>query len=168
MEQMKIGRFIKALRKEKGITQEQAAEIFGVSRRTVSRWETGSNLPDLDVLIEMADYFAVDLRELLDGERKGKQMDKELEETVLKVADYSNEGKRRFTRGLHILFFVGLAAEIIYLVLLIMERADNFLGSLCQGFTFGLMLVGVIVTSRSSAKIRAFKMRLLQRLGNSK
>lgn len=62
MNQMKIGVFIKELRKEKALTQEQLAEIFGVSRRTVLRWETGSNLPDLDILIEMADYFKVDLR----------------------------------------------------------------------------------------------------------
>ena len=62
MNQMKIGVFIKELRKEKALTQEQLAEIFGFSRRTVLRWETGSNLPDLDILIEMADYFKVDLR----------------------------------------------------------------------------------------------------------
>ncbi len=41
MDQIKIGRFIKELRKEKGFTQEQLAEKFSVSRRTVSRWETG-------------------------------------------------------------------------------------------------------------------------------
>ena len=41
MNQMKIGSFFKELRKEKALTQEQLAEIFGVSRRTVSRWETG-------------------------------------------------------------------------------------------------------------------------------
>lgn len=62
MNQMKIGSFFKELRKEKALTQEQLAEIFGVSRRTVSRWETGNSLPDLDILIEMADYFKVDLR----------------------------------------------------------------------------------------------------------
>lgn len=77
MDQQKIGRFIKELRKEKGLTQEKTAEQFHVSRRTVSRWETGSNLPDLDVLIEMADYFEVDLRELLDGERTENRMNKD-------------------------------------------------------------------------------------------
>lgn len=41
-----IGVFLKQLRNEKGITQEQLAEILGVSGRTVSRWETGNNLPD--------------------------------------------------------------------------------------------------------------------------
>lgn len=41
MNQQKIGGFLKELRKEKGITQEQVAEHFGVAGRTVSRWETG-------------------------------------------------------------------------------------------------------------------------------
>ena len=41
VDQVKIGNFLKKLRKEKGITQEQLAEILNVSGRTVSRWETG-------------------------------------------------------------------------------------------------------------------------------
>ena len=90
MNQMKIGIFLQQLRKEKGLTQEQLAEMTGVARRTVSRWETGNNLPDIDILIRLSDLYAVDLRELLDGERKDKSMDKEMEETVLKVAEYSN------------------------------------------------------------------------------
>ena len=47
MDTKKIGRFLKMLRKEKGLTQEQLAEILSVSGRTVSRWETGTNMPDL-------------------------------------------------------------------------------------------------------------------------
>ena len=94
MNQIKIGEFLKELRKEKGLTQEQLAEQFNVSRRSVSRWETGSNLPDVDILIEMADYYEVDLRELIDGERKSEKMNEELKETVLKVAEYSNEEKK--------------------------------------------------------------------------
>ena len=43
MNQIKIGAFIKELRKEKELTQEQLAEQFNVSRRTVSRWETGAS-----------------------------------------------------------------------------------------------------------------------------
>lgn len=54
----------------------------------------GNNLPDLDVLIEMADYCKVELRELLDGERKKENAENELEETVLKVAEFSNEKNR--------------------------------------------------------------------------
>lgn len=161
MDQMKIGMFFKELRKEKGLTQEQLAERLRVSRRTVSRWETGSNMPDLDILIEMSDYYEVELRELLDGERKGEKMDNELEETVLKVADYSNGEKQKLTRRMHILFIGGLIAAVVYLVLLFTDRADNFLGGFCQGVTLGMMIVGVIMTSKYAAKIRAFKKRLL-------
>lgn len=39
--QIKIGKFLKELRKEKGITQEQLAEILGITNRTISHWETG-------------------------------------------------------------------------------------------------------------------------------
>jgi transcriptional regulator with XRE-family HTH domain len=46
MDQKKIGAFLKELRKEKGVTQEQLAEQFQVSSRTVSRWENGNNMPD--------------------------------------------------------------------------------------------------------------------------
>ena len=84
---MELGEKIKQRRKEKGITQEQFAEQVGVSRRTVSRWETGSNLPDSDILIELSDFYAVDLREILSGERKSESMNQELKETVLQVAD---------------------------------------------------------------------------------
>lgn len=56
------------------------------------------------MLIEMADYYEVDLRELLDGERKSEEMNKEMEETVLKVADYSNEEKNRLMKNLHFFF----------------------------------------------------------------
>ena len=163
MDQVKIGSFIKELRKDKGLTQEQLAEQFQVSRRTISRWETGSNLPDLDLLIEMADYYDVDLREILDGERKSEKMDKELEETVLKVADYSNQEKQKLTRRMHWLFIGGFIAAVIYMILVFSDRADNFLGGLCLGITFGMMIVGVIMTSKYAARLRAFKMRLLHR-----
>ena len=80
MDLVNVGNFIKELRKEKNITQEELSEKFYVSRRTVSRWETGSNLPDIDVLIELADYFNVDLREILNGKRKDNNMNYEEKE----------------------------------------------------------------------------------------
>lgn len=163
MNQMKIGGFIKKLRKEKKLTQEQLSEVFGVSRRTVSRWETGSNLPDLDILIEMADYFHVDLRELFDGERKDDKMDKELEEVVLKVADYSNEEKKKLTGRMHMLFIAGFISAMIYMILLFNDRGDHFIGSVCQGFSIGTLFVGVMMTSKYATKIQALKMKVLRR-----
>ena len=68
MDQQKIGAFLKELRKEKNITQEQLADEMRVSRRTVSRWETGSNMPDLDILIDLSEYYDVDLKDILNGQ----------------------------------------------------------------------------------------------------
>ena len=65
MNQQKTGELLKRLRKEKGLTQEQLAEKFYVSSRTVSRWETGSNMPDVALLIELADFYDVDIREII-------------------------------------------------------------------------------------------------------
>ena len=92
MNQIKIGEFLRELRKEKGLTQEQLAEQFNISRRSVSRWETGSNMPDVGLLIEIADFFDVDIREIIDGERKSENMDKE-KETLKKVAEYADAEK---------------------------------------------------------------------------
>ena len=57
MDQKEIGRFLKELRKEKGFTQEQIAEKLNVSGRTVSRWETGNNIPDISLLVEIAELY---------------------------------------------------------------------------------------------------------------
>ena len=59
MDQIKIGAFLKVLRKEKNLTQEQLAEQLGVSGRTVSRWETGNNMPDISLLVEIAEFYAL-------------------------------------------------------------------------------------------------------------
>ena len=164
MNQKRIGDFLKQLRKEKKLTQEQLAEKFLVSGRTVSRWETGSNMPDLSVLVELADFYDVDMREIIDGERKSENMDKELKDTVLKIAEYSNEDKLKVTKRMHLLFIGGFIAAVIYMALVFTERADNFLGGMCLGITFGMMIVGMIMTSKYAAKIREVKLRLLKKM----
>lgn len=168
MNQQKIGIFLKELRNEKNLTQEQLSEKLGVSRRTVSRWETGSNMPDFDILIEMADYYDVDLRELLDGERKSERMNKELEETVLKVADYNNEEKRKMTRVMHWLYIAGVVSFIIFFILLMLEPETaafwyGYAEGVTLGIPFGTVLVGATMTSKYAAKIRSFKKRILNR-----
>lgn len=64
----------------------------------------------------LADYYGVELRELLDGERKDTKMNKELEETVVKVADYSNQEKQQLARRMCILFIIGTLLFTLYLV----------------------------------------------------
>ena len=165
MDMQKIGVFLKELRKEKGLTQEQLAETLNVSRRTVSRWETGSNLPDLDLLVEMSDLYKVDLRELFDGERKSEHMNEELKETVLQVAEYSNAEKQRSTRIVRIYFALGIIALIVNAVINMTELGDTFMVGFMKGLTFslalGAMVLGILYTTGVMMKIQALKMRLI-------
>ena len=104
MDQAKIGAFLKGLRKEKGLTQEHFSEIVHVSNRTVSRWENGNHLPDLDILLEIADFYEVDLREILNGERKSTDMNKDVEETAIKTAEYTNAQTERYNKTLRLIW----------------------------------------------------------------
>lgn len=59
---------LKMIRKEKGLTQEQLAEILGVSRQAVSKWESNNGYPETDKLIVIAKEFGVSLDYLIDNE----------------------------------------------------------------------------------------------------
>lgn len=167
MDQKKVGSFFRELRKEKGLTQEQLAEQLNVSGRTISRWETGNNMPDIDVLIAMSDFYNVDIRELIDGERKGAKMDKEMKDTILKVADYSNEEKTSLVKKLRIFSWIGVVSFTIFFVLEAMGLADSGItediASFCCGVSFGILIIAVIYTSRYIHKFQAFKQRIFLR-----
>lgn len=69
MDQIKIGKFIAALRKEKGLTQEKLGEKLGVTNKTVSRWENGNYMPDVEMLSLLSEEFGVSINELISGVR---------------------------------------------------------------------------------------------------
>ena len=167
MNQQKIGTFLKELRKQKGLTQEQLAEKFSVSNRTVSRWENGNNMPDLDILIALADYYEVDLRALLDGERKSGKINCDMEETVWKAVEYTSMEIEQFTKRVHLLF---LAGSICWFISSLMNHTAlsqhavlSVISDFLEGAAIGMILCGIIFTSRYSQKIKAFKQRLFQR-----
>lgn len=94
MDQLKVGSFLKELRNEKDLTQENLAEQLNVSNRTISRWETGNNMPDISMLVEIAEFYDVSIPEIIDGERKSETMNQETKDTAMKMVEYSkNEGK---------------------------------------------------------------------------
>ena len=169
MNQEKIGKFLKELRKQKGLTQEQIAEKFNVSNRTISRWENGHNMPDLDILIELSDYYEVDLREILNGERKSGDMDKEMKETLLQAADYTNTEAERYNKRVRICNGIALFLILVYIIIKDTSLYDNptvMTGlDIVQGFAVGMLFVGLLYSSRYGARIRAFKHRLIKRQG---
>ena len=69
----KTGKFISLLRKEKELTQKQLADILGVTDKAVSRWETGKNYPDIELLEVISKTFNVTINELLEGKRISRE-----------------------------------------------------------------------------------------------
>ena len=117
IDQMKIGGFLRELRKEKELTQEQLAEQFGVSSRSVSRWENGNTMPELGILVDLAEFYEVDIKEIIDGERKSESMKKEEKETLRKVADYAEVEKKLVVRRRCIVTFVGTLVCALFIMI---------------------------------------------------
>ena len=141
MDMKKIGAFLKALRKEKGLTQEQAGEIFMVTGRTVSRWETGVNMPDLGLLVQIAEFYDVDLNEIFSGERRNEDMDKKLKDTLLKAADYSKLEKEKKAKAGNVAFMLMFSACVIAIVIQMVLTAD--LGR-AAGETAAVIIGGIV------------------------
>lgn len=65
MDQEKIGSFLAENRKAKGFTQIEFAEKLGVSNKSVSRWETGKNMPDVSLFLPICDALDISVNEFL-------------------------------------------------------------------------------------------------------
>ncbi len=72
MNNRSMGSFLSELRKEKGITQRELAEILNVSAKTISHWERDEHSPDLSIIPLLAEFFGVSCDELIKGERKAE------------------------------------------------------------------------------------------------
>ena len=157
MDQKKVGLFLKTLRKEKNITQEVLAETLNISNRTVSRWETGSNMPDISLLVELAEFYQVSISEIIDGERKSEKMNQEIKDTAVKMAEYSNNElntqKKKTTSALCMIF----GAFIIISALAIFPNVSSW-GSIYA------ILGGVILTAGVYFRTKAEHARQNQRI----
>ncbi len=109
IDRIKIGSFLRELRKEKNLSQEELAERFGVSSRSISRWENGNTMPELGMLVDLADFYQVDIKEIVNGEREIRNMKDETNESLRKAAEYSKAEKDLFVKRQHILIFISLA-----------------------------------------------------------
>ena len=147
MDQQKTGEFLKQLRREKGLTQEQLAEKFYVSSRSVSRWENGSNMPDLATLIELADFYDADIREIIDGQRKSENMDTETKDTLKKVAQYTQEQNKKDRKKM---IEIMACAAVLMLFCALLSLTNGFGGRIASyenlmSFTNGLALAALVL-----------------------
>jgi len=141
MNQKKIGAFMRSLRMERGITQENLAEQLNVAGRTVSRWETGHNMPDISLLLEIADFYQVEVSELLDGERSHTE-NNSMNQVIMKLEQYSKNQLRRLRMIVTSLAIIaGLAA------LLLQFRFEYTAAVTKNNFRLEYILVSIIVVA---------------------
>ena len=147
MDQEKIGKFIAACRKEKGLTQAALAEQLGITDRAVSKWETGKSLPDSSIMIDLCEILSINVNDLLKGERvMTDNLNKVSEELILSLKEQA-EQKDKQLLSLEIGF--GIVAMIVALIMILSGAylAENY------SSTFGLIL---IIVGAVSAFVFAF------------
>ena len=172
MDQKKTGDFLKELRKEQSLTQEQVAEKLGVSSRTISRWETGTYMPDISMLVDIAEMYDVDVREIIDGERKQENMNIEVKETAIKMADYSVMEKKNLLKWIRLMSISIMIVSVCLIILNILRafaiaqdmpsiqpRAiiGNILISANSIMSYILLAFSTIVTLYASGKFNRFE-----------
>lgn len=121
MDQIKIGKFIATLRRQSGLTQEKLGEKIGVTNKTISRWENGNYMPDIEMLQLLAKEFNVSINELLAGQKMSdEEFRKNADENIIAVSKESafsfEERKAYFKkkwRKEHISLFVVLLLILI-------------------------------------------------------
>lgn len=116
MDNKKIAKFILTLRKEKGLTQEELADLIPIGRAAVSKWERGITIPDSSVLLRLSEIFKVNINEILLGERINSQNKEEANKFTLDLFTQMQKGSKNIKLliiGLLILLFLFLSYYFI-------------------------------------------------------
>lgn len=161
---MTFGEKISKFRRESGYTQEQLAEILGVSRQSISKWESDLAYPETEKLIRMSDLFSCSMDYLLKEdvtEKKVPEIGKESETLWEKCKKQLRERKSEkmifgmplyhIGRNAHGFFAVGWKAKGIFSVGLL-SRGIFSLGLL----SFGIVSVGLVALGLIAAGVFSF------------
>ena len=99
IDQVRIGRFIAAKRKEKSLTQADIAESLGITDRAVSKWERGLALPDASLMLNLCSILGISITELLTGEEAMEDTYKDkAENLILEIRKKEEESNKYLLR----------------------------------------------------------------------
>ena len=83
MDQIKIGKFISACRKQVNLTQLQLADKLGITDKAISKWERGIAMPDTSIMLQLCDILGISVNELLSGEKINMENNEQKNEQLL-------------------------------------------------------------------------------------
>ncbi|MBQ8600340.1 MAG: helix-turn-helix domain-containing protein [Clostridia bacterium] len=96
MDQIRIGKFIAEMRKEKGLTQRQLADILLISDKTVSKWECGKGLPEVSLMLPLCETLGINVNELLSGEQlSAVEYQEKAEDNIMRLINEREENKKK-------------------------------------------------------------------------
>lgn len=126
MDTVKIGKFLKELRKEQNLTQEQLGEKVGVTNKTVSRWETGTYMPPIECLAILSELYGVSINEIVAGQRLSQaEFAEAAEENLSEALQMSEQVYRQTEKKLSLLLISTVIA--IAIILLMPKYEGRFL-----------------------------------------
>ena len=147
MDQIKIGKFIAELRKEKNMTQQQLGDKIGLSFKTISKWENGRGMPDLSSLKPLSESLDISINELLSGEKiKQEQYVDKLEENIINTIEYTDKqvNDRNNLIGLLIIIF----GVLISFIAMSVFASESSWGSIYSVLGAIISLIGVSKLTR--------------------
>lgn len=136
MDMVKMGSFLAELRKEQKLTQAELGEKLGVTNKTVSRWETGTYVPPVEILEELSRLYGLTINEILSGRKLTTEEYKEMAESnireTLKASTFELKEKQEFFkkkwRREHISTIIACTvAWIVLMAALINQNVESYL-----------------------------------------
>lgn len=126
MDTKMIGSFLKELRKENNMTQEQLGERIGVTNKTVSRWETGNYMPPVESLILLSDIYGISINEILAGKRVEMDELKEVaDDNVTKVLGELEGDYKKFEKRMIVILIINAILAISIITLMPLKSAKD-------------------------------------------
>ncbi len=116
---------LKKIRKDKGYTQETLAEKLNVVRQTVSKWEKGLSLPDVDMLSKIANVLETDVNILLDGQITTTDQS-EIVKQLAKINEQLTIKNRRYKKIMKTIAII-LLIIVIFGILLVILNIGTFI-----------------------------------------
>lgn len=146
MDTVKIGKFLKELRKEQNLTQEQLGEKVGVTNKTVSRWETGNYMPPLECLAILSELYGVSINEIVAGQRLSQaEFAEAAEENLSEALQMSEQVWRQTEKRLSLLLVISTVLAVLIILLM-----PKFEGRFLLNLLLIVLVAGLALISNSA------------------
>ena len=150
----KKGAFLKQLRKEKNMTQEQLGERIGVTNKTVSRWETGNYMPPVECLELLSNIYQISINEILAGERLADEKIKEIaDENIASVLGELQKENQKFENRMLVVLAITTFLTIAILFMLPLNNVKNiavFVMVIAMGFISNTLNIVAVAAKKES------------------